>query len=211
MLIATGAVADERRIEYQIPTGFTFEFQELSAMESDVTISGGGQQMPVQQVLQSNVKGTAKVLESTAGKPTLVELRFDGQSATQTTINGQAQPAPFSLAGQTLRVQVQNNEVASVMGSSGPLTLDPSVLGAVETWAVFHDDLLPNEPVEVGDAWRGTIMASGGTMQNDMTYTVRDFALSDGFTVANLDWQGTVSSDVPESRMTGEISGLAVL
>ncbi|MEL7313049.1 MAG: hypothetical protein AAFN07_16145, partial [Pseudomonadota bacterium] len=70
LLIATGAVADERRIEYQIPTGFTFEFQELSAMESDVTISGGGQQMPVQQVLQSNVKGTAKVLESTAGKPT---------------------------------------------------------------------------------------------------------------------------------------------
>ena len=180
-------------------------------MESDLTIAGAGQQMPVQQIVQSKVRGSAKVLESVSGKPIVLELQFDPQSASQLIINAQVQVTPFPFAGQSLRVYVQSDEITAVVGVNGPIPLDASVLGSLEAWTLFHDALLPSAPVDAGDEWQARIMASGGTMENNMTYSLRGFDQSAGLQVANVDWSGTVHSTVPESKMDGEISGAAVL
>ena len=213
VLLPISVVAEEERREtlrYDIPVGFSYSFQELSAMESALTISGGGQQMPVQRLTQSTIRGEARVLASEGGKPTQLELRFDPASASQITVNGQPQQSPFALAGQTIKVRISNDEIVEVQSADGwSMPLDPSTRSAVEPFVLFHDAVLPGRRVGVGDAWPATISTSGGNMKNDLTYAVSDFSMASGVPVADLDWRGTVTSTMPGSQMQGDVAGTA--
>ena len=61
---------------YRVPEGLSYTFREQSRSDNQLTISGGGQQGQVQQVVTTTLAGAARVVSVADGRPTRINLKL---------------------------------------------------------------------------------------------------------------------------------------
>ena len=181
-------------------------------MVSALTVSSQGQSMPVEQEASSIVRGTARVLESMAGKPTLLVLDIDASSGTTLSSNGVAQNVPFPLAGQSVTVRVQGDVITGATQSGGAaVPLDAEHFSGLRPFIIFDDALLPGRAVAVGDVWQASIRDEQFDQANDLELSLASVDDSDALTLATLNTRGTITSEQPGSIVRGEVTGVSVV
>ncbi len=194
-------------IEYRVPQGFQYGFQQLFLLDSSLNLSGGGQTMGVQQQVQTRVEGNAQVLSVQNGKPSQVRLSFGPGSGTQITMNGQQAPQPFPLAGREVVVTVQNESVVQIEAvGGGALPMDPATVSVISPVVAFEDALRPGRPVGVGDEWPAQINDPSGMGQTNMTIRVVGFQQLGDRRAMQLQAQGTMTNTADGMSMNGPLS-----
>lgn len=194
-------------IEYRVPEGLQYSFQQVYVLDSTLNLSGGGQSMTAQQQVRTQLDGRATVLRVQNGKPAQLRVRFGPSSGTQITLNGAVTPQPFPLAGQDVVITVQNERVVSIApAGGGPGVADPALADLISPVVVFEDSLRPGRPVGVGEQWPAQIVESGGTGQTNMTLQVAGFEQRGNRPAARLQAQGVTWSNANGFSMNGPVS-----
>ncbi len=202
------AVQAAETIQYSVPDGLTYRFDQRNELDATLDLEAGGQRMQVAQQLTQVLQGTATVLETANGKPTRLRVRFAPDCGTVTHMNGAAQPIPFPLAGLEAEIRVQGEEVVSVEPVGGsPVALDDATRDMVSAAVVLQDAMLPGRPVGAGDQWLADFTEPDGSVRPRLNLTVQRFAEAAGRKVAALDAQGTLSGKQDAMTMNGTLSG----
>lgn len=210
---AGGVQADAaERIEYRIPSGFTYSFDNVTDSTSVLDVGSGGQSMTFEQRHRQHIHGSVEVLASSDGVPTRLRIRFDPSSGSQTTSNGATQEIPFGLAGQTIEVAVQNERIVSITDENGrEASLDEQTRSVVAEIAIAEQAVLPDGPVRAGDEWVADLSREDRPVTPMLTLTVAGFGEQGGRRIAKLDADGTLVGTQQGMNMDGKVSGPIIL
>lgn len=209
--LAASAVAAER-IEFRIPAGFTYTFDNVTDSTSVLDVSADGQRMSVEQEMKQRIRGSVEVLESSGGIPARVRIRFDPSSGSTMTSNGATEESPFALAGQTVEVAVENEQVVSIVDANGrDVMLDEETRGVVTELAVAEQAMLPGRPVQAGDEWLADFAREDRPLTPRLNMQVAGFGEQGGRRIARLDADGTLSGTQQGMGMNGRMSGPIIM
>ncbi|MFK7959097.1 MAG: hypothetical protein AB8G96_01105 [Phycisphaerales bacterium] len=210
-LVLAGTALAAETIQYAVPSGLKFSFDNTMRLDLSISMDLMGQQMKFDQKMSQIMKGSAEVLESANGRPTRVRMTFDDSCGGSTSGMGGEAPIPFSVGGQTVTVTVKGKTV----------TLEPSdavddvTRQAIADLVVLDDGFLPKKPVDVGDEWEGSFGSSAnaapGAEASRVTFRVEKFTEMAGRQVAVLSARGTMDETADGMNMKTDITGPVIV
>lgn len=201
-LLATSLAASE--LAYRVPEGLNYTFSEATRSDNQLTIKGNGQEGQVQQIVATSLAGAATVVAVAEGRPSTVRLSFDPTSRTEYTINGNVQPEPFALAGQSVEVDVSGERIVAVRQSGSAISVDAATLDAIAPFVVFHQSLLPDGRASVGHSWPASVVSQDGSTRTTLTVRIADLPTSGP---ARLMTKGKVVHRKDGSSAMGDLTG----
>jgi len=213
LLIAAAASTDAaERIEYRMPAGFAYSFDNTTDAASVLDVTTGGQRTTLEQTLEQRVKGAVEILESPDGVPTRLRVYFDPSSGSTTTTFGNSEELPLALAGQTVEVAVQNEQVVSIRSDDGREllhagALDEGTLSVVSEIAVAERAMLPDGPVNIGDEWTARLAREDRPLTPELNLVVAGFGDRAGRRIAKADVDGTLRGVQQGLDTDGELRG----
>ncbi len=211
LLIAVGFAAPgfaAERIEFRLPPGFSYTFDNVTDSTSVLDVSADGQSMTVEQKMKQRIRGSVEVLESADGIPSRVRIGFDPSSGSTMSSNGATEEMPFALAGQTIEVSVRNEQVVAIVGAGGrDVALDDETRSVVSEIAIAEKALLPGRPVEAGDEWSADLARDDRPLTPRFNLEVAGFGEQAGRRIAKVDANGTLTGSQQGMNMDGEVSG----
>ena len=193
-------------LKYDLPEGTRFKFSQRDAMNLDLTMVLGEQQMNTQMVVDNLVSGEQTVLADQGGIPTKVKITFDPGLATKMTMMGNDQTTPFALAGKTVTVTRPVGGEATV--DTGGVEVDDAVKKSVGDLVDYNPADLPPKPLEVGESYKPKIPPRAGEIDKaDMTVTLVRVSDRGGRQVAELRADGQFTGDMEGMKVEGTRSG----
>lgn len=210
--LSTPGMAAER-IEFRLPPGFSYTFDNVTDSTSVLDVSADGlQSMTVEQKLEQRIRGSVEVLESTDGIPARVRISFDATSGSTISSNGASETTPFALAGQTVEVRVEDERVVSIVDANGhDAALDDETRSVVSELAIAEQAMLPGRPVQAGDEWLADFTRDDRPLTPILTLQVAGFGEQGGRRIAKLDADGTLKGFQEGMDMDGRVSGPIVM
>lgn len=197
-LSAQAARADDKvQLKLTDHVGEKATFDNNNAMDSQSTVTAGGEAHPMQQASAQHRKGSIEILEVKDGTPTALRIHFDDSCSTSVSQNGQKHDMPYPLAGKTVTVK---------LGEDGKPTndaqnLDPQTSAELNGFLDLDRSMYPKNAVGVGDEWDGdtTQLAKQFNLgQNDsVTLKCKLLAIGnvDGHKTADISIAGTVKKE----------------
>ena len=212
LLTMAAPLCAAERIEYRMPPGFAYSFDNTTDASSVLDVTSGGQRTTLEQKLKQRIKGSVEVLKSSGGVPTLLRIHFDPVSGTTTTTSGNTDELPFALAGETVEVAVSEEQVTSVRNAEGRElsragALDEDSLSVVSEIAVAERAILPDGPVGIGDRWTARLARNDRPLTPELNLEVAGFGDRAGRRIAKADVDGTLRGVQQGLDMDGELSG----
>ena len=212
LLAISTPLAAAERIEYRMPPGFAYSFENTTDATSVLDVTTGGQRTTLEQKLEQRIKGSVEILESSDGVPTRVRVYFDPASGSTTTTYGNTDELPFALAGQTVEVAVRDEQVVSIRGADGRElsrggALDEDSLSVVSEIAVAERAMLPDGPVNPGDQWTARLAREDRPLTPELNLELAGFGDRAGRRIAKADVDGTLKGIQQGLDMDGALSG----
>ena len=203
--------AQARPLNLDVEPGTRIAFDESLQFDLDLQMSMNGQQMNMQQKIDSTVTGETRVLEVGAdGLPSKVQVTFSPDIKVQIVSMGQEQTQPLPVAGKTLTLTRDGDQFTI----EPEMQLDEATRDGLWSYLDLSRGMLPDKPVAPGDTWQGdkALLARGsGGMSPDITFTLDRFEMREGREVALIKTDLKLDGEYQGAAMKGSGAGTMMI